>query len=186
MIYLAEKKDAIQIAKIHKQEIKKGFLSSLPLIFLEKLYMSVIENDFCIVAKEGDDVLGFIAGTKDIKKLYSFFLKKYFFYSIIFLLPKIFDIRKIIETLFYPKGDDVKAELLTIAVKSNFQGRGFAAKMFGAFIEEMRKNNVKLFKVLVGEELLPAISFYEKSGFKFLKEVEVHRGHKSKIYIYNI
>ena len=186
MICLAKKEDALDIAKIHKQEIKKGFLSSLPVVFLEKLYLSVIESDFCIIAREGDEVLGFIAGTKDIKKLYSYFLKRYFFYSAFFLLPKIFNIKKIIETLFYPKNEGVKAELLTIAVKKNFQGQGLAKKMFEAFISEMKKRNVRAFKVLVGEELAPAISFYEKSGFKFLEETEVHKGKKSRIYIYNL
>jgi len=186
MICLAQKKDAIEIAKIHKQEIKKGFLSSLPLVFLEKLYLSVIENDFCVVAKEGENVVGFMAGTKNLKKLYSFFIEKNFFYSAVILLPKIFDARKIVETLFYPKDEDIEAELLTVAVKNNFQGKGLASKMFEVFVEEMKRNKVEVFKVLVGAELLPAINFYENSGFKFLKETEVHKGKKSKIYVYNL
>lgn len=186
MICLAEKKDASKIAKIHKQEIEKGFLSSLPAVFLEKLYVAIIENDFCIVAKEGGEITGFIAGTKNIKKLYAHFLKKYFFYSIIFLLPKIFSAKKIVETLFYPKNEDIKAELLTIAVKKEFQGQGVAKKMFEVFVSEMKNRDVSIFKVLVGEELLPAISFYEKNGFAFLKETEVHKGHKSRIYIYKL
>jgi ribosomal protein S18 acetylase RimI-like enzyme len=186
MICLAEKKDARKIAEIHKQEIGEGFLASLPLSFLEKIYLSVIENDFCVVDKENNDVVGFIAGTTDIKKLYSFFSKKYFFYSVIIFLPKILDIKKIIEDIFYIKKEEIKPELLTIAVKDDFQRRGIAKKMFDTFVFEMRKRNVEIFKVVVGQDLEPAISFYEKNGFKFFKEVEVHRGKKSRIYTYNL
>jgi ribosomal protein S18 acetylase RimI-like enzyme len=186
MICLAEKKDALKIAEIHKQEIKMGFLSSLPISFLEKIYLSVIENDFCVVAKENDNVVGFIAGTIDIKKLYSFFSKKYFFYSIMVFLPKILNVKKIIEDIFYIKKEEIRPELLTIAVKENFQGQGIAKKMFEVFVSEMKRRGVKMFKVVVGDELKPAISFYEKNGFEFVKETEVHKGQKSRIYIYHL
>lgn len=186
MIYFAQKKDAFKMAKIHKQEINMGFLSSLPLPFLEKIYLSVIENDFCVVAKENNDIVGFIAGTSDIKKLYSFFFKKYFFYSLFIFLPKLFDIKKIIEDIFYIKKEEIKPELLTIAVKKDFQGRGIAREMLALFLSEMRKRGVRVFRVVVGEELKSAINFYEKNGFKFLKETEVHKGQKSRIYIYHL
>lgn len=185
MICLAEKKDALDMAKIHKQEIKKGFLSSLPLRFLEKIYSAVIENDFCVTDKEGGKIIGFIAGTADIKKLYSEFAKRYFFYSIFIFLPKILNVKKIFEDIFYiNKKDVLRSELLTIAVRKNFRGQGVAKEMLEVFILEMKKRGVKSFKVVVGEELKPAINFYEKSGFKLLGEAEVHRGEKSRIYIY--
>lgn len=185
---LAQKKYAKEIARIHKQEIVGGFLSSLPLSFLEKVYICIIENDFCVVAKERGEVLGFIAGTIDIKKLYKYFFRKYFFVSLIMLLPKILNIKKIFETLFYPKKESnlPEAELLTIAIKKEFKGQGVAGKILEIFILEMRKRNIKEFKVLVGSELNNAIKFYEKSGFKFMKETSVHNNEKSLIYIYDL
>jgi len=186
MICFAEKKDALKIAIIHKIEIGKGFLSSLPTSFLEKLYICIIENDFCVVDKENGEVVGFIAGTLDLKKLYSLFVKKYFFYSIVLLLPKILNVRKIIEDIFYIKNEEINAELLTVAVEKKYQGQGMAKKMLELFVSEMKKRGIKIFKVVVGEELNPAISFYEKSGFKFLKDIEVHKGKKSRIYIYQL
>ena len=183
---LAEKKDAVVIAKIHKKEIGQGFLSSLPIIFLEKLYLAIIENDFCVVAKNDKEVVGFIAGTAEIKKLYSFFVRKYLIFSFFVLLPKIFDIRKILENIFYIKKEEIKPELLTVAVSSNFQGQGIAKKMLEIFISEMRKREVKIFKVVVGEDLKPAINFYEKSGFLFLKDISVHHNKKSRIYTYTL
>jgi len=183
---LSKNTDALSIAKIHKTEISEGFLSSLPVLFLEKLYLSVIINDFCVLAKENNEVVGFIAGTSDIKKLYSYFAKKYFFYSIFLLLPKIFNIKKIFESVFYIKKEEIRPELLTMAVKKDFQGQGVSKKMFEIFVSEMKKRGVKTFKVVVGEQLKPAINFYEKKGFKFLKEIEIHKGQKSRIYIYHL
>lgn len=187
MIYcLAKNNDAREIAKIHKEEIREGFLSSLPLNFLEKLYASVIKNDFCIVAKENNEIAGFIAGTTDIKKLYTYFSKRYFFFSLLVLFPKILNIKKIIEDIFYIKTEEIKPELLTIAVRGRFRGQGTAKKMFELFIPEMKNRGVKTFKVVVGDDLKPAINFYEKSGFVFLRNISVHHNKPSRIYIYNL
>ena len=187
-IELAKNKDAKEITRIHKQEIASGFLSSLPLKFLEKTYFSVIENDFCVTAKENNEIIGFIAGTANIENLYHYFFRKYFFISLFILAPKVFNFKKIFETIFYvrKKEELPSAELLTIAVKKDFRGQGISKKMLEFFISEMNKRGVKEFKVLVGGNLKPAISFYEKNNFKFLKEIEVHGKEKSRIYIYNL
>ena len=190
---LADKNDALAIAQIHKNEIHKGFLSTLKLVFLKNLYSAIIESEysFCIIAKEENAVVGFMSGVTNINKLYSYFLKKYFFQSVVLILQKIFSIsflRKIFETLLYPVKEKKlpHAELLTMAVSYQFQGQGIAGKMFSEFISEMKKRNIKSFKVLVGEELSPAIHFYEKNGFSFLKQVSVHSNKISRIYIYNL
>lgn len=213
-IELAQKNDALQIAGLHKTEIKKGFLSSLKVSFLEKIYMAIIASNgsFCVVAKEGEEVIGFISGTADINKLYGYFLKKYFVHSFFILLPNFFSIsslRKMIETLWYPvRGQGTlgsnqknktsngaylvkeknlpKAELLTMAVASQFHGRGIASKIFLEFALEMKKRNVASFKVLVGDQLFGAINFYEKHNFHFFKKTSVHGNVVSRIYTYDI
>ena len=190
---LAKKEDALQIAKIHKAQINKGFLSTLKPAFLENIYTAIIESDtgFCVVVKEGDRIAGFISGTTDINALYRYFIKKYFFQSLVLVIQKIFKvsyIKKMIETLLYPVKESKlpQAELLTMAVDRQFQGQGIASKIFVEFLEEMKKRNIKSFKVLVGEELTPAIHFYEKNGFTFLKNTNIHKGKSSRIYIYDI
>jgi len=193
IIRLAQKKEAQQIAEIHKKEIKKGFLSSLKKSFLEKLYSAIIESrySFCIVAQEKDRVIGFVAGTTDIDKLYSYFLKKYFFQSVFTLLPKavkLKNLKKIFETLFYPQKEKElpKAELLTIALKREFQGQKIGNQMLQEFILEMKGKGVEVFKVIVGQNLRSAIKFYEKNGFQFLKNITIHGKQLSRIYIYKI
>jgi len=76
--------------------------------------------------------------------------------------------------------------LLVIAVKKEFHGQGVAIKMFNFFINELKKRNIKKFRVVVGENLSRAIGFYEKVGFKFHSNIIIHGNNLSKIYIYII
>lgn len=192
-IELAKKEDALEIAKIHKAEINKGFLSTLSDTFLKNLYLSIIDSNenFCIVAKENGKVVGFLSGVSDLDKFYSNFFKKFFFRSFFILFKKFFSLSFIIkafETLFYPVKEKElpKAELLTMAVRSEFHGKGIASQMFTEFINEIKRRNITSLKVLVGEDLKPAIAFYEKVGFKFLKNTKVHGNNISRIYILNL
>ena len=42
------------------------------------------------------------------------------------------------------------------------------------------------FKVVVGEELINAIKFYEKNNFTFLKNISIHTNAPSRVYCYEI
>ena len=192
-ISLATKKDAIQIAKIHKQEINQGFLSQLGIKFLAKLYEAMIlsQSSFVVVAKKNDEIIGFISGCINIKEFYKDFLKKYTFWAIIILLPKFLNIKtikKIVETLKYSKKEEdlPKTELLVIAVEKKLHGQKIAIKMFKFFISELKDRRIKKFRVVVGENLSRAIGFYEKVGFKFHSNIVIHKNNLSRIYIYNI
>jgi len=75
---------------------------------------------------------------------------------------------------------------LVIAVEKEFHGQKIAIKMFDSFVNEMKNKKIKQFKVVVGEELKRAIGFYEKMGFKFHSNTQIHQNNLSRIYIYNI
>lgn len=190
-ISLANKEDAVAMAAIHKAEIQAGFLSSLSAAFLKNFYIALIESDasFCIVAKEDGKVVGFASGVIRMDKFYRYFLSHYFFQSFFILLPKIFSsLKKILEALLYPvKGGSLpEAELLVIAIKKEFQGKGVGGLMLGAFVLEMKRKNVAIFKVVVGEGLKNAITFYEKNNFKFVKHISIHGSSPSRVYCYEI
>jgi len=193
-ICLATKNDALEIAKIHKQEINQGFLSQLGIKFLAKLYEAMIlsKESFVVVAKENNQIIGFISGCVNVKNFYKDFLKNHTFSAIIILLPKFFNfvtIKKIFETLKYSKRKEdnlPEAELLVIASKREFHGKGIALKTFECFINEMKKREIEQFKVIVGENLSRAIGFYKKMGFSFHSNTNIHGKESSRIYIYNI
>jgi len=188
-IYLANQKDATKIAEIHYQEINQGFLSSLGENFLSKLYEATIKSPlaFVVVAKENNKIIGFISGCVNTKKFYKYFIRKYFFRVLFVLLSKITNFKKIFETLKYSQENKnlPKAELLTIAVIKKYQGKGVAQELFKKFLQEMQKRKIKKFKVVVGEDLIRAIKFYEKLGLKLHSYTSIHNNKKSKIYIYD-
>jgi len=193
-IYLAKKDEAVQIARIHQEEINQGFLSQLGIKFLAKLYEAMIVSSFAfvVVAKENNRIVGFISGCYDVGKFYRDFYRKYAVSSFFTLLPKVFKIsflKKVFEILKYPKNkqkDLPKAELLTIALLKDFRARGIAQELFKRFLSEMRDREIDIFKVVVGESLPRAIGFYEKVGFKLHSFVSIHKGEKSRIYTYNL
>jgi len=192
-IQTAETREAQQIARLHKQEIHQGFLSSLPVSFLQRLYEDIIRSDvgFCIVAEENGRVVGFVAGTTSLPAFFRYFLSHSFLYAGVVLLPKVFSIRslqKIFEILLYPSREDKlpPAELLTIATAKEFQGQGIGSRLLLRFIEEMRKRGIEVFKVMVGKELGPVVKFYRKAGFEFFLDASVHNSQPSFILTYHI
>ena len=191
-ICLALKEDAFQIAKIHEAELKEGFLSSLKTDFLCKFYEAIISSkySFCIVAKEGDMVAGFITGVTDINIFYKYFFKNYFFVLIPIFLPKFFTfsaIKRIIENIFYTQkiGDLPMAELLTFAVKKEFQRQGLGNQLLQKFITEMKNRQIRIFKALVGKNM-DSLNFYKKNGFQQVKEINLHDKEISLVLVYKI
>lgn len=182
------------VACLHREYIKSGFLSSLGLPFLALMYrsMSNSDNAFCVVAKDNNLIIGFASGAISVGAFYKDFLRRNFIKVSMILLPKIFNIRfvkKIFETLFYPARKEQnlpKTELLSIVVDENYRGKGIAQKLFVKLEDEFRSRNIKQFKVVVGSKLIAACKFYEKIGGVFCTEVEVHKGEKSRVYVWEI
>lgn len=194
-VSLAIPDDAAKIASIHYDEIDGGFLRQLGKEVLRGLYEAVIENpeSFAVIAREDGEIVGFIAGSIHMRKLYGDFFHKHA-WSVVFRgFFKILNPRtwmKIKDIIKYPVRPEIQnlpeAELISIAVKKEFQRREIAKKMFEIFVEEMKKRNVREFKAVAGEELVSAIMMYEKLGFRFQKQIAIHGASPSRIYVYAI
>ena len=195
VIYLpAQKADSGQLAKLHSNNITGGFLSSLGNEFLSLLYSTIICSDhsFCFIAKKDGEIIGFVSATSNIKRLYFDFALSNFA-SALLLLAKILRpsvIKPLLETLSYPARKKIKGvpspELLSISVTKDFRGQGISNKLFDLAVDGFKKRNISKFKIAVGSNLLQAQRFYEKMGCKYISEIEVHKGEKSKVYVYDI
>src|SRR3989339_1449314 len=132
IVRLLEQKDAPQVAKIHRQSIHTGFMSTLPSSFLESLYKAISRSKhaFSFVCDEGGDIKGFICVGIDTKKLFRAIIFKKGIVLMIPLLRHIFNfsvVKKIINNILYPSkfGKDLpKAEILSVAVDVGAQGLG--------------------------------------------------------------
>jgi len=185
------KNHSLQVASLHISGIPTGFISSLGREFVAALYEAIAEdkNSFGFVAIEEDKVLGFVAFSTNLSKLYKYVaFKKGFKFA--FVLSKrmlsLWVIRKVWDNLFYPskmkKMDLPDAELLSIAVASDGRGRGIAKQLADAGFEECRKRGIDNVKVLVAADNEAANKLYKKCGFEFKIQIESH-GVLSNVYI---
>lgn len=189
----AKYSDCSSIAKIHKENLDESFLGSLGERFLKNLYecLSVYEDGIILVAEENNKIVGFVCGTTHIGKFYRYFIRKKFIKVSFLLAIKMFDLitlKKIFEILVYPKKHSnfslPEAELLSIAVEKNYHGKGVSEKLFKAFVVEFNRLGVDRFKIVVGDKLYRAKSFYKKMKCVKVGEIEIHEGENSEVYVY--
>lgn len=190
-ILLLQQEYSNQVAALHISGISTGFISSLGLGFVTALYESIAEDDnsFGFVAVEDDKVLGFVAFSTNLSKLYKYvILKKGFKFAFILArkLMSVQAIKKVWANLFYPKKmkqmDLPDAELLSIAVAPEGRGKGLAKQLTEAGFEECQKRGIDKVKVLVAAENQAANKLYQKCGFEFKMQIESHAV-PSNIYV---
>ncbi|AQQ71501.1 putative acetyltransferase [Limihaloglobus sulfuriphilus] len=179
------------VAHLHISGISTGFISSLGVGFVTALYEAISEdqNSFCFVAQEDEQVLGFVAFSCNLGKLYKYVLKRKFFRfapKIAFRMLNFTTFKKVVANLLYPskmsKMDLPDAELLSIVVAPEGRGRGVASELTRAGFDECRRRGINRVKVLVAADNEPANRLYQKVGFKFHSQIESH-GVLSNVYV---
>jgi len=180
-----------QIAERHIEGISTGFISSLGIEFVTALYEAIAQSQssFGVVAEEENRVLGFVAFTTDINKLYkSVVLKKGWRFALL-LAGKMFSpkrLKKMFETLFYPyrirKMNLPYAELLSIVVAPEASGKGIGTQLLQKGLQGCARIGVERVKVLVGTNNEAANRLYEKCGFALVGQINNH-GIISNIYV---
>jgi N-acetylglutamate synthase-like GNAT family acetyltransferase len=187
----AHKVDAVAIANLHKVGIPTGFLSKQSIDFLEALYLYLIIHEIVYVAKDKDKIVGFIAVSVNTSGLYKRFLKSNYMLLVKFALQNIFSlefIKKAYETLNAPKKVRLQEmtvelpELLSIVVDDAYIGKGIGKHLLYCVEKELHSLGQEKYKVLVGSKL-EANQFYVKNGFIILKDIELHKGESSYIYM---
>lgn len=181
---------AEQIAALHIDGIKTGFISSLGEKFVTALYQAIANDKsaFGAVAVQNERVVGFVAFTENIKSLYrSILLKKGFGFAVLLItrLLSFARIKKIFETILYPGRTENKlptAELLSIVVSADYRGKGLATRLITEGLSICRRRNIEKVKVLVAADNTPANSLYVKCGFEPEGQIDNH-GVKSNIYV---
>lgn len=187
--------DCLSVAKMHRVYLDKSFLGTLGERFLNLLYKSLIKwrSGYFVIAENNGRVVGFVAGVANINEFYKYFFKTYFIKASFILLPKVFNLNiilKILETLRHSRGSAnislPEAELLSIAVKKNHQGKGVSKRLFERLVNDFYRVGINEFKIIVGSNLTQAIKFYRKMKCKNVGEIEVHKGERSELYVMGI
>jgi ribosomal protein S18 acetylase RimI-like enzyme len=187
---LADRK-AKEVAELHIKGINTGFISSLGIDFVTALYEAIAhsKDSFGFIAQQNDKVLGFVAFTTNLNKLYKSIILKKGWRFVFLLAGKMFclkRIKKVFETLLYPSRIRAMnlpdAELLSIVIAPESRKKGLATQLIQKSLTECTKRKIKQFKVLVGANNEPANKLYLMCGFELAGQIDNH-GILSNIYI---
>lgn len=191
MITNLQEQYANQIANLHISGISTGFISSLGKQFVTTLYGEIAKNKNCfgMVAVENGKILGYVTFTTNLNSLYKSILFKGGFKLAWRLAGNLLSwkkIKRIFETLFYPnrvKNMDLpSAELLSIAIDKEAQGKGIATTLIKQGMAECSARGIDHIKLLVAEQNKAANQLYLKCGFQLHSQIESH-GIVSNIYV---
>lgn len=186
--------DCAAVAALHRVALPESTMAALGQTFLESFYRTMLRTQatFCLVAAQAGQVLGFVSGSLDNRELYRQFARRHGLKLGLVLLPKLLlpsYRQRIQESRKYAVGqsdDDQLPELISLAVAEQARGQGVAQALVAALKSEFARRGVTRFKVMVGGSNAAACRFYEKSGGVLAREVEVHQGMTSRVYIYEM
>ncbi|MBX7066607.1 MAG: GNAT family N-acetyltransferase [Parachlamydiales bacterium] len=175
----------LEIAKLHKDQLKVGLFAELNERQLAKFYHQISAMphlaSLFVCIDEKENICGFASATLNIKSLYSEYIKKWWFFLIeIFLTfiiqPKFY--RRIFSVGKYlhagPNiGNSINAEILSFVVSPSRHRNGIGKKMFDEIRKYFSLNHVSNFKVTTSHTQISAQYFYCKMGGKCLGNIDL-------------
>lgn len=190
-IRAAESRDVHALAQLHSDGIDTGFLPTLGMRFMRRLYKALISFDEAVVlvADDGTGAIGFVAGVADTGRFYKHFLRRHGIQAGLAALSRLVRpsvLSRAWESLRYEGGDPtVRAELLATALRPRARGRGIGTRLGSALLEELGSRHVDRVRVVVGADNAGAIAAYRKMGFEDAGVTEVHAGEKSALLVWS-
>lgn len=186
--------EAGTVAELHRVQLTEAFLSTLGRGFLTQLYRGIATSPhgFVFVAlDERDRIVGFVSGATDTGALQRWILRRRGLALGLYLLPHLLRlsvVRRIWERLRYPsrvEGAFPRAELLSIGVCADMQGKGAAPALLDELVAEFRRRQVRDNRVVVGVQLGRANAFYRKFRFAQVGTIESHR-RTANVYVLKV
>jgi GNAT superfamily N-acetyltransferase len=184
-----------QVARLHVENLDRGFLATLGPRFLALMYQAIdaCDSSVLLVEKHDNRTVGFVSGAHCMGPIYRQMLK-HWPRLLPALLPSLFNpsrLWRILEILRYSGKNSELAdlpafELLSIAVDPSARGQGVSERLYQALGDYCREHGTPAFKIVVGEGLEPAHRFYQRMGARVVGDIEVHRGERSLVYVQEI
>lgn len=185
--------DLPRVAELHAQRISEGFLSSLGLPFLRRLYARVLGSPDSFILVNGDQLVapsgvnGFVAGVEDLSALYRRFVLRDGIAAGLRAAPRLIAaVPRVIETLRYPSTTAAlpDSEILAVAVAANAAGQGIGRALVGAATAEFIRRGTSSAKVVTTADNAAALAMYRGCGFVASAPVEVHSGRVSEVLVW--
>jgi ribosomal protein S18 acetylase RimI-like enzyme len=142
------------------------------------------------VARAGERVVGFVAGTEDTGRFMRGFVRRDAPRAAVAGAAGLLRHPGAAwETLRYgpasADGDGLPAaELLALAVDPAARRRGLGLRLIQALQDDARGRGIPAMRVTVAADNTAAIAAYERAGFRRATRVEVHRGRTSEVLVW--
>ena len=181
-----------RVARLHREGIPAGFLSTLGETFLSRLYQGIAGSGYGavqITRGSNAEITGFIATALDTRLVYRDVLARCATGLTLCALPRLVHPRvvaKSFETLRYglchkgsePSGKGApppRAELLAVAVDSKELRKGVARVLVGAHEALLRENGIMRYRVVTtaGDDT-PAAALYRACGLTVARRIRHH------------
>jgi ribosomal protein S18 acetylase RimI-like enzyme len=185
-------REATDAARLHHEQLPGSFLASLGPGFLRVLYRRLVLDGSSTVhvARDGDRVVGFVAGTEDTARFMRRFVRRDGPRAAVAGAAGL--LRRpgaAWETLRYgPAPPEVAglpaAELLALAVDPSARRMGLGLRLIESLLEDARVHEIPGMRVTVAADNAAAIAAYERAGFRRATRTEVHRGRTSEVLVW--
>lgn len=170
-------------ADLHARALADSLLPSLGVPFLESFYRHALRAGPVagFVWSESGNPIGLVLGSTDSALLIRHVLRSgagelaWKAAPAVLRRPRVFG--DMLETLRYPdleKVDDVRAELMVIAVEPSHHQRGIGRGLSQALHAEFVRQGVTRHKVTVHRSNVPANTFYARLGYQQVGEFRLH------------
>lgn len=192
-IFIAsDKKIVDDVVDIHLRTFQDFFLTFLGKGFLKQLYKGYIEHNESnlIIAKEDNEILGFIAYSSDVSDLYKFLIKhkliQFAWYSLFAFVKKPTILLRLLAA--FSKSEEVErqesyVELASIGVDPNFKRKGVGSALINYLKDNVDFNKYCYISLETdAEDNEYANKFYQKNGFVLQKTYETKQGRKMNEY----
>jgi len=169
--------DVKSLVELHQAAFPGFFLTSLGHRFLRLLYRSLVdaESGVCIVAENGQGVLGFAVGTTEPDAFFKTLLRKQGLSFAVATVPALlrhpaFAVRRCLGALCYrgekPKAFPKAALLSSLAVSPDAARQGIGRELLDAFCNEVTRRGGHAVYLTTDASGNDAVNqFYEKCGF---------------------
>jgi ribosomal protein S18 acetylase RimI-like enzyme len=184
------------VARLHATEVPGGFLPTLGEPVLRLLYRhlagSPLGGLYLAEHVPSGRPLGYICGSTDTSALFREFARRRWASAVPLLVPRLLHpgrALRLLETLAYPGSADPalpRAEIINFVVTPALRGQGVAARLYEHLMGWFAERGETAIKVVTGEQQQRAQGFYEKTGAVLHGETSIHRGARSRVYVYPI
>jgi ribosomal protein S18 acetylase RimI-like enzyme len=164
------------LALVHFQSLPDDFLPSLGQDFLERIYYPAAiksSNAKTFVVEQDGEVCGFVTVAWDSEKFSQEILKFHWLsitrYALLVIMKNplyLFKCFEVFWSVLFSKPDEVKGEIVFIAINEKNRGHGIGSHLVKMALEYLGTNNVFQCRTKTLQENIGVVKMYEKMGWR--------------------